>query len=201
MRGGKLCRKSAEQPRQPRKKNRSRNESLGRDGPAGINFLPLSPAGTCVFMRHSEAYKRRAISDTIKMCISRRCFKRNPGPGAPTRNSGHDVRARPAYFTSARRVLFPYSVSLFYLPEEIIIQPPRSQARFNPLALPSQLIPLFTILHGTDFTARRPSSGRGAAVCIESFDGSRIVVCPRISGDMKCGERLGRNVHELVLSA
>lgn len=33
-------------------------------------------------MRHTEAYKRRAISDTIKMCISRRCFKeRKPGRG------------------------------------------------------------------------------------------------------------------------
>lgn len=41
---------------------------------AFINFVPLSPGGTCVFMRHTEAYKRRAISDTIKMCISRALF-------------------------------------------------------------------------------------------------------------------------------
>lgn len=42
--------------------------------PAFINFVPLSPGETCVFMRHTEAYKRRAISDTIKMCISRALF-------------------------------------------------------------------------------------------------------------------------------
>lgn len=149
--------------RSGKKKNRIGNESLRGDSSRPrtciscrvcINFAPLSPAGTCVFMRHSEAYKRRAISDTIKMCISRRCFKRNPGPGASNRNSASSPDAKPraystgrAYFTYARNVLFPYSASLLYLPEEIII-------RFVPgpaliLALSCQLIPLFTILHGT----------------------------------------------------
>lgn len=59
-------------------------------------------------MRHTEAYKRRAISDTIKMCISPRCFKRElslsrgaPPPRLP-RNSS------PPRLT-ARRVLFPCS--------------------------------------------------------------------------------------------
>lgn len=55
---------------------RSRRVGLRRCGAfrAFINFLPLSPGGICVFMRHTEAYKRRAISDTIKMCISRALF-------------------------------------------------------------------------------------------------------------------------------
>ena len=68
---------------------------------ARINFVPLSPAGTCVFMRHSEAYKRWAISDTIKMCISRRCFKRGPR----TRDSA-----------PPRRAYFTYGSPMFYFP-------------------------------------------------------------------------------------
>lgn len=74
-------------------------------------------------MRHTEAYKRRAISDTIKMCISPRCFKRElsrsrgaPPPPRP-RNSS------PAPISPNRSPCF-ISLFRFYPPEEIIIRPP-----------------------------------------------------------------------------
>lgn len=73
-------------------------------------------------MRHTEAYKRRAISDTIKMCISRRCFKRNPRPVTPP----GVVYAR-AYFTYT---IFYFVTVRLYLPEEIImLRHTRARAR------------------------------------------------------------------------
>lgn len=92
---------------------------------AFINFVPLSPGGTCVFMRHTEAYKRWAISDTIKMCISQRCFKRNPRPLTPPGSvSARSPISRTRYFIS-----LPRRTQLwFYLPEEIIMQPHRLPA-------------------------------------------------------------------------
>lgn len=80
----------------PKRKSRQRWAAGAYILGACINFVPLSPAGTCVFMRHSEAYKRRAISDTIKMCISRCCVL-NATPAQEPRpvTLSRDVRAQP----------------------------------------------------------------------------------------------------------
>ena len=84
-------------------------------------------------MRHTEAYKRRAISDTIKMCISPRCFKRELSRGAPPprpRNSS------PAPISPNRSPCF---ISLFRCPAGRNNNPPSPNPRL-PFAIPFSIL-------------------------------------------------------------